>query len=336
MTAAVLVTRPGEHRLIARADEVPGVGQALVRVHSNGICQSDADLLRGLRPQGLVRYPVIPGHEWSGTVEQVGEGVPSDLLGRKVVGESIRGCRLCEPCHVDRGTLCERGYEEVGFTQPGGMADTLVAPAHSLHVLPDDADLAAAALLEPAALAAAAVLTAKADPDESVAVLGDGVLGLLITQFLAAGGVGRVTVVGSRAERSDVARAFGATAYAPFGEPLPGPCDVAIHTVDARVTSPQMLSVLRGGGRLICTSTSPGAGPLDVFTLVRRQLTVQPVLGAPSRAWSLAVRAFVAGTLDTRTLITHTFPLDAYGQALDLMATPGHPGVGKVLLSPGA
>lgn len=335
MTAAVLVTRPGEHRLIARADAAPGAGQALVRVHSNGICQSDADLLRGVRPQGLVRYPVTPGHEWSGTVERVGEGVPADLLGRKVVGESIRGCRLCEPCHVDRGTLCERGYEEAGFTQPGGMAETLVAPVHSLHVLPHDADLAAAALLEPAALAVAAVLTAKAGPGKSVAVLGDGVLGLLITHFLTAAGVRQVALVGSRAERSDMARAFGATAYAPFGEPLPGPCDVAFHTVDARITSPEVLSVLREGGRLICTSASPGPGPLDVFTLVRRRLEIQSVLGAPSTAWSLAVRAFAGGKLETRPLITHTFSLDAYEQALDLMAS-GHPGVGKVLLSPGA
>jgi threonine dehydrogenase-like Zn-dependent dehydrogenase len=268
-------------------------------------------------------------------VERIGDGVPGDLLGRKVVGESIRGCRLCEPCHVDRGTLCEAGYEEAGFTQPGGMAETLVVPAHTLHVLPQDADLAAAALLEPAALAVATVLTAKARTGESVAVLGDGVLGLLITQFLAAAGVGRVTVVGSRAERSDMALAFGATAYVPFGEPLPGLCDVAIHTVDARIPSPQVLGVLREGGRLVCTSTSPGPGALDVFALVRRQLEVQPVLGAPSTAWSLAVRAFAGGRLETRPLITHTFSLDAYEQALDLVAS-GDSAVGKVLLSPGA
>lgn len=335
MTAAVLVTRPGEHRLIARAHGTPGPGQALVRVHSNGICQSDADLLRGVRPRGLVRYPVTPGHEWSGTVERVGDGVPADLLGQKVVGESIRGCRLCEPCHVDRGTLCDEGYEETGFTQPGGMAETLVVPAHSLHVLPQDADLAAASLLEPAALAVATVLTAKADPGESVAVLGDGVLGLLITRFLATAAVGRVIVVGSRAERADMARAFGATVYVPCGEPLPGLCDVAIHTVDARATSRQVLSVLREGGRLVCTSTSPGAGPLDVVELVRRRLKVQPVLGASSAAWSLAVRAFAEGGLDTRPLITHTFSLDAYEQALDLV-TSGDCAVGKVLLTPSA
>ncbi|MEW2290936.1 alcohol dehydrogenase catalytic domain-containing protein [Streptomyces sp. NPDC047841] len=335
MTAAVLVTRPGEHRLIARADVSPSAGQALVRVHSNGICQSDADLLRGARPQGLVRYPVTPGHEWSGTVERIGDGVSADLLGRKVVGESLRSCRVCEPCHADRGTLCDEGYEEAGFTQPGGMAETLVVPAHSLHVLPDHADLASAALLEPAALAVAVVLTAKARPGESVAVLGDGVLGLLITHFLTTAGVRQVTVVGSRAERSNMAHAFGTTAYAPFGEPLPGPCDVAIHTVDARVTSSQMLSVLREGGRLICTSASPSPESLDVFTLVRRQIEIQPVLGAPSTAWSLAVRAFAEGRLETHPLITHTFSLDAYEQALDLM-TSGRPGVGKVLLSPGA
>lgn len=335
MSAALVISRPGEHRLVEQTEATPGAGEVVVRVHSNGICRSDADVLRGARPRGLVRYPLTPGHEWSGTVERLGDGVAPHLLGRKVVGESMRGCRLCEPCHVDRSTLCEAGYEEAGFTQPGGMAHTLVVPALSLHVLPDEADLAAAALLEPAACAVTAVLRANVRQGESVAVLGDGVLGLLAAQFLADARAGRVTVVGSRPDRSAMATHHGAHAYVPFGEPPFHSFDVAIHTVDARTTSQQTLGVLRDGGRLICTSTSPGPEPFDIHELVQRQLKVQSVLSATSAAWSLAVRGFAAGRLATRSLITHTFGLSAYEQALNLVASDDS-AVGKVLLDPRA
>lgn len=335
MSAAILVTGPGAHQLIAQPVVSPGPAEALVRVHSNGICRSDTDILRGARPDGYVRYPLTPGHEWSGTVERVGSGVPEGLLGRKVVGESARGCQICERCHLGESTLCESGYEETGFTQPGGMAETLVIPARHLHVLPDDADLAAAALLEPAACAVAAVLKARPLPLESVAVLGDGVFGLLVVQFLVATGAKRVTVVGSGAGREDLALALGAHAYIALGEPLPQEFDVAVHTVDAHTTSQQAVGTLRKGGRLIGTSTGLGPDLLDPAEFMKRQLNVQCVLGATSAAWVRAVRAFTSGLLSTRPLITHTFGLDAYQQAIQLSES-ADPGVGKVLLRPGA
>src|SRR5690606_41244806 len=115
-----------------------------------GLCGSARELYRGGRPVGYVRYPLTRGHAWSGAVERVGSGVPAALLGRKVVGEGFRNCQVCDRCHAGEGTLCTAGYEETGFTEPGAMAPTLTLPARLLHVLPDDADLTAAALLAPA------------------------------------------------------------------------------------------------------------------------------------------------------------------------------------------
>lgn len=330
---AVVVTRPGEHFLVEQPALPLNSDDALVRVDSNGICRSDSDILLGLRPQGHVRYPLTPGHEWSGTVERVGSAVPQELLGRKVVGESARGCQICERCRLGENTLCESGYEETGFTQPGGMAQTLVVPARHLHTLPDDADLAAAAVLEPAARAVQAVLTADVRPHESVAVLGDGTLGLLVVQLLAVTGAKQVTVVGAGAVRGELALSLGATDYVTAEEQLPRESDVTIHTADSLTSARQTLGTLRGGGRLIVTSTSPSPDLLHPGELVRRQLDVQGVLGATSAAWMSAVRAFVEGRLDTSSLITHTFGLHAYQEAMDLMGS-GDPAVGKVLLRP--
>ncbi|MFC9291006.1 alcohol dehydrogenase catalytic domain-containing protein, partial [Streptomyces sp. NPDC057052] len=149
MSTAVVVEAPGEHRLTAHTPRRPEPGEALVRVHAVGICGSDREVYQGNRPEGYVRYPLTPGHEWSGTVEAVGAGVPVSLVGRKVVGEGFRNCQVCDRCHAGETTLCSDGYEETGFTQPGAMAATLTLPARLLHVLAQDADLTAAALLEP-------------------------------------------------------------------------------------------------------------------------------------------------------------------------------------------
>lgn len=148
MSTAVVVEGPGEHRMAPHEPVRPSAGEALVRVHAVGICGSDREVYQGNRPEGYVRYPLTPGHEWSGTVEEVGAGVPAALVGRKVVGEGFRNCQVCDRCHAGETTLCTAGYEETGFTQPGAMAGTLTLPARLLHVLPDDADLTAAALLE--------------------------------------------------------------------------------------------------------------------------------------------------------------------------------------------
>ncbi|MER7727456.1 alcohol dehydrogenase catalytic domain-containing protein [Streptomyces sp. NPDC096323] len=332
MSTAVLVTRPGVHELVTLRPVGPGPDEALVRVHSNGLCGSDADVLSGARPDGYVRYPLTPGHEWSGVVERVGAGVSGGLVGRKVVGEGVRGCEVCERCRTGENTLCLSGYEETGFTRPGGMAQNLVVPARSLYVLPDEADLAAAALLEPAACAMAAVLAARARPDESVAVLGDGVPGLLVAQLLAASGARGVTVAGSGGGgREELALAQGAAGYVAPGEALPSRCDVVIHTAGAPRTAARPAGLLGSGGRLVCTN--PALDPLDPREIVKRQLTVHSVSGAPSRAWALAVGAFVSGRITPGRLITHTFTLEAYGRAVELLKADD-PAVGKVLLRP--
>lgn len=129
-------------------------------------------------------------------------GRPQSLVGRKVVGEGFRNCQVCARCHAGETTLCTAGYEETGFTQPGAMAATLTLPARLLHVLPDDADLTAAALLEPAACVAAATLKADARPGERVAVVGAGTLGMLAVQFLAANSPAVLLTVDTRPERA--------------------------------------------------------------------------------------------------------------------------------------
>ncbi|MEU6241793.1 alcohol dehydrogenase catalytic domain-containing protein [Streptomyces sp. NPDC047024] len=329
MSVQVVVEAPGRHRLEPHTPRAPGPGEALVAVHAVGVCGSDRELYRGNRPAPYVRYPVVPGHEWSGTVRAVGAGVPERLVGRKVVGEGFRNCQVCARCHAGETTLCEAGYEETGFTHPGAMAPTLTLPARLLHPLPDDADLTAATLLEPAACVAAAALLADARPGERVAVVGTGTLGMLAVRFLAAVSPRELLAVGLDLERESLAKEFGATDFAVSGPDLPGGYDVVIEAAGSAEAAFTASTLLRRGGRLVLTGIpAPGAVGLDPADLVVRRLEVRTVFGAPPAAWAHAVRLFGAGLLDPLPLVTHQLPLTEFARAVEAR------GPGKVLLLP--
>ncbi len=336
ISRAVVVERPGSHRLVTGPPPGPGPGEVVVRVAAAGICMSDREVYDGHRDAAYVRYPVIPGHEWSGTVEAVGEGVDAGLLGRRTVAEGFRSCGVCERCRSGDTSLCASGYDETGFTRPGAFADHVVVPARLLHPLADDADLRAAALLEPAAVVASAVRAGQAGAGERVAVVGAGTLGLLAVQLLAAGSPGELTVFDPRMERAVQALAFGATHACTPEEThdLAGRYDLVVETAGAPSTAASSCLLARRGGRVILTGIfTAGATGIDLVHLSLSQLTVRSVFGAPSSAWAFAVRAFGTGLIDPRPLITHEFPLERFGDAVALVGG-GDPKTGKVLLRP--
>ncbi|GHG28610.1 zinc-binding dehydrogenase [Streptomyces filamentosus] len=333
---AVLVERPGVHRLVTRPRPEPGPGEALVRVAAAGICLSDREVYEGRRAPGYARYPVVPGHEWSGTVEAVGAGVDPALLGRPCVGEGFRSCGFCERCRYGETSLCTAGYAETGFTEPGAFADRLLVPARLLHPLPEGADLRAAALLEPAAVVAAAVRAGRPRPGERIAVVGAGTLGLLAVQWLASASPAELAVVDPRAARAERALGFGATRALGPAEvrAAHGGFDLVVETAGAPTTAASSCLLARRGGRVVLTGMfAEGAAGIDPVHLSVSQLELRSVFGASSAAWADAVRAFAAGVLDPAPLVTHEFPLDRFAEALALVGG-GDPAVGKVLLRP--
>ncbi|MBA0052559.1 dehydrogenase [Streptomyces sp. AJS327] len=337
-SAAVVVERPGYHRLTSGPVPEPGPGEVRIAVHAAGVCASDRELYEGNRPAEYVSYPIVPGHEWSGTVDAVGPGVDPALAGRKAVAEGFRACLRCDRCREGATSLCLGGYQETGFTLPGAFADHLLVPARLLHPLPDGTDLTAAALLEPAAVAAAAVLAAAPRPGERIALVGAGTLGLLTVQLLAASSPEWLVVVEPRAGRTAPARAAGASVVCPpgAGEAPEGGFDLVVETAGAPTTADDACRLTRRGGRTVLTGMfAPGARGIDPVRLSVAQLTIRSVFGASSAAWSYAVRALTAGLLDPAPLVTHHLPLSAYAEGIRL-ASGGAPDVGKVLLRPGS
>ncbi|MEU5880107.1 alcohol dehydrogenase catalytic domain-containing protein [Spirillospora sp. NPDC047279] len=332
MSRSVVVDRPGASRLAEGEQPVPGAGEVLVKVSAAGLCGSDRELFEGGRPAGFVSYPVTPGHEWSGTVVAAGPQTDPGLLGACVVGEGHRGCLVCGPCRDGFPNLCLSGYDETGFTRPGAFADHLLLPARLLHVLAPDADMRAAALLEPAAVVASAVRHAALRPGETAAVVGAGTLGMLALQLLAAASPARLVAIDPRAERGAAAEEAGATSFLSPGEAADGTFDVVLETAGAPGTAHAAVALSRRGGRVVVTGIP--ADPDDTVPtalLVTRALTLHTVFGSGPADWAYAVRAFTSGVLRPAALITHELPLTDFEKALALSATPG---AGKILLRP--
>ncbi|WP_432521713.1 zinc-dependent alcohol dehydrogenase [Kineococcus sp. SYSU DK006] len=329
---AVRVPAPGSLELIDVDVADPGPGEALVRIAWCGICGSDREVFAGTRPAEFVRYPVVPGHEWSGTVEAVGAGVPEGIVGRGVVGQGIRTAEGTPSSVVGDPDGWPQEYEETGFTLPGGWATWLTLPARYLHLLPEGADLRAAAGIEPAACVAEAVLLADVTVGSKVAVIGAGTLGLLAVQLLRGAGC-EVTVVHRDDSRRELAATCGAAHYTSDPASVEGRFDAVVEAAGAPGVARSAVRLARRGGRVVLTGIpASDADDLSSLELVSRNVHVLTVFGAPTRAWAYAVRAFAAGVLDPTPLITHEFDIARAGEALDVLAARS--GALKVLLHP--
>jgi len=322
MTAmrAVRVERPGAIGMVEVERPRAGPGEALVAVAAVGICGSDVELLDGTRPAPYVRYPVVPGHEWAGTVTEVGPGVAGLSPGDRVVAEGFRACGACDRCKEGRTNLCSADYAETGFTHPGAFAEFVAVPARLVHRLPADADLEAAALLEPAACVGQGLLEVELRPGLRAAVVGAGTLGLLAVAMLRLTSPARLTLVGSRAGRLELGRKLGATEVLDIRnddlDRLEGGFDLVFEAANRPSGGAAALRLARRGGAVVLEGISGSADPsLAGDDIPLKHLRVQGVFGASGAAWRWVVSLFASGALDTRPLISHRYGLAEYERA---------------------
>src|SRR3954447_19590783 len=120
---AVVIERPHEVAFVEVDTPAPGPGEVLVRSHVAGVCRTDLEILHGrLTDPRWVTFPVVPGHEWSGMVAEVGDGVTDVEPGTRVVWEGIVPCNGCGRCRAGETQLCEN-YDQLGFTRGGGYGE---------------------------------------------------------------------------------------------------------------------------------------------------------------------------------------------------------------------
>ncbi|WP_372633301.1 zinc-dependent alcohol dehydrogenase family protein [Cohnella sp.] len=182
-------------------------GEIVVRVLRAGICGTDVHIYNG---EYLSPYPIIPGHEFSGVVVEVGEGAEQFREGDRVAADPNLSCGRCRFCLSGRANHCER-WDAIGVTLPGAMAEYVALPAELAMKLPDRLNFAEGALIEPAACVVQALRRLKPETGDRALLLGAGAMGQQWVQALARSGVSELVVVDLAPEKLEMAAAWGAT-----------------------------------------------------------------------------------------------------------------------------
>ena len=184
----------------------PRNDEVLLRIQHVGLCGTDVHLFLGHRePPG---YPFTPGHEILGVVESIGRGVTSLSVGQRVVLEPNYPCGACALCRGGRGNICPN-KQIVGINLPGCLSHYAAAPAEFVWPLPAEIAAEDAVTIEPMAVSLHALMTSRARPGDSIAVIGLGAIGLLLTHLAAQTGL-RVFATERTAAKLDLASQLGA------------------------------------------------------------------------------------------------------------------------------
>lgn len=347
---ALVLTGPGAHDIRFIRTPHPGPMEVLCRVDSVAICGTDLHIYEGKFPGRWPKsYPFTPGHEWSGTVVELGPGV-ADLslfdVGDRVAGTSHAGCGYCRMCTTGRYNLCENyGREPIhhqyGHYSQGADAQYVVHSVKSVFKLPEAIDLPLGAMVDTASIALHSVKRPGINAGDVVVVVGAGPMGFLTADCARALGAGAVYVTGS-GERLERAREMGFQVIDYRAEDQVAAvrartngkgAHVAVDTAGTTVSVRAAVEMVRKGGRVAFTGVpTEGDAALPMQKIVLEEIDLYGVR-ANQNTMEEVLALIVDGRVRVRELVTHTFPLEQYGEALHTFADRVD-GALKVLVRP--
>jgi len=312
---ALCLDGPGP-ALREREAPVAGDGEALVRVRMAGICNTDLEIAKG-----YMGFRGVLGHELCGEV--VAHPDPA-AVGLRVAGEINLACGACATCARGLGRHCpERSVLGI-LGKDGCFAELVTLPVANLHPLPRELADELACFVEPTAAAFEIAEQVDLRAHAQAVVLGDGKLGLLVAQVLAAAGCEPV-LVGRHARKLALARGLGLRTR--VLEELPAKqWSLVVEATGAPEGMRAAVMLARPRGTIVLKSTYHGVLSLDAAPLVIDELTL---VGSRCGPFAPAIAALCSGAVDPRGLIDDVLPLARAEQAL---ARAAEPGVLKILL----
>jgi 2-desacetyl-2-hydroxyethyl bacteriochlorophyllide A dehydrogenase len=331
MQAAVLIA-PGRFDL--REVPVPGIGpdDALIRVTRTGICGTDVHIFNG--HYAADRLPLIPGHEFCGTVERTGGAVRHLTAGQAVVVDINIGCGTCFWCRRNEVLNCP-DMAQLGITRDGAFAEYVAVPARLVIPAPTDMAPELMALVEPVACVVRAARKARVSFGQSVVVLGAGPIGNLHVQMMRLCGAAPVIVADISPDRCRMALQAGADAAVPDPALLRDTvmamtggrgADLVIESVGSARLYEQAFALIRKGGHVAFFGiTGPDVTlPLDILQTVLRENSLKGSVAGMGEDMHDALTLLAHGRFRTDAFTGAAFPLDRIQEAFDtLAARPG-------------
>ncbi|MFV0606491.1 MAG: alcohol dehydrogenase catalytic domain-containing protein [Niabella sp.] len=352
---AVICHGPSDYRLEDNVKKPKiGAGEILVKVKSCGICAGDVKCYGGAAmfwggggQPSWVKPPVVPGHEYWGVVEELGEGA-AELhgveIGDHVISDQIVPCGKCRFCKSGKYWMCEvhniRGFQK--DVAEGGMAQYMKFFAHDIvHKIPKDMSLEDAALIEPMACAIHTVRRGDIDWDDVVVLAGAGPLGLCMAQLIPLKTPKKFIVIDMDDKRLELAKKFGADMVLnPMRDDVDKivkdltdgyGCDVYIEATGNPAAVVQGLSMIRKLGRFVEFSVFSKETTVD-WSIIgdRKELDIRGAHLSPY-AYPVAIDFFQRGLVTSKGIITHQYTLDDFKEAFEMATSMESI---KVLLNP--
>lgn len=326
---ALVKTKEGAGNVCLREveEKSPGPGEVKIQVKEAGICGTDIKIYHG---DTWSNPPVILGHEFSGTVAEVGEGVTGVQPGDRVVSETAqRICGTCYYCNTGHQLMCSHRLS-IGYGLDGAFSSYCIVREPIVHKLPDTVSFTAGALCEPLAVAVHAVYdTVKLRPTDLAVVMGPGPIGLLAAQAVKGFGC-TVLIAGTDKDSGRLALA----------EKLGIDCTIDVSRQDLAETVGRLsggmgadvvydctgaggainsgLGVLKKMGCLVQVGLTKPQLEINYSLLTQGELSIRGTFGHTWEAWNTAIRLIETGKMKVEELVTHRFELKDWERAFTL------------------
>ena len=316
---------PRQFEIISRPRPVAGPGEILVRTAATAVCHTDLGIYTGEHP-GL-SYPVVLGHESTGTIDTIGDGVTGFAPGQPVIINPIISCGHCDSCRRNAQHLC-RNAGLFGREVDGSLSEFVCLPVRYVHALPPQLPLADATLIETLATVRHAQQRLGIVAGESVVVLGMGTTGLLHARLAALAGARPVIVVSRSKWKLDMAMRMGAHHALDTGAEqsvaevlrLTGGdgADVVIDTVGGDATLRAGIDMLRPGGRFSPYAVSHACCPtFSTFPLYYKEISIIGSRALAPSDMEPSITLVASGSIDVAGFVSATYPLSRTAEAFE-------------------
>jgi 2-desacetyl-2-hydroxyethyl bacteriochlorophyllide A dehydrogenase len=321
----------GEVAVMTVDDPTPGPRDVVVQVAACGICGTDLHILDGEFAPSL---PIIPGHEFAGTVVDVGAQVTELRPGQHVAVDPSLYCNECHYCRLGRNNLCER-WNAIGVGAPGGAAEFALAPVANCVVLPDHVRVEDAALIEPLACAIRGYDVLTSQLGSHVLIYGSGTMGLMMLELAKRAGAASVDVVDLNPARLQTAITLGCSNAVTSADELERPrgWELVVDATGVAAAIQDGLRRVAPGGTFLQFGVSETSTRVQIepYRIYNKEITIVGSM-AVLHSFERAADLFAAGVLDPDVFISDRLPLASFEDALNRFQS----GVGrKIQLLPG-
>jgi 2-desacetyl-2-hydroxyethyl bacteriochlorophyllide A dehydrogenase len=312
---AAVIKAVGEVGVMTVEDPTPQPRDVVVQVAACGICGTDLHILAGEFAPSL---PIIPGHEFAGTIVAVGSHVTELKPGQRVAVDPSMYCNECHYCRLGRNNLCER-WNAIGVSVPGGAAQYALAPVANCVVLPDHVRVEDAALIEPLSCAIRGYDVLSSQLGSHVLIYGSGTMGLMMLQLAKRCGAASVDVVDINPSRLETAITLGCSSAVTSADELERPrgWELVIDATGAAAAIHDGLPRVAPGGTFLqfgVTATSTRV-EIEPYHIYNKEITITGSM-AVLHSFERAADLLATGLLDPDVFISDRLPLTDFEEAL--------------------